>query len=257
MHAELVLSFSTLYGFLLVLARVAGLIVFVPLPGMQSTPEAARIVLALALTFALIQVWPAPNANEISLGSLVGSVAAEFSFGLMVGVAVSFLFEGFQLAAQMIGLQAGYSYASTIDPSTQADSGILQILTQLAAGFLFFALGLDRQVIRILAYSLEKVPAGSYFGRAPVMSTMVQLGSTVFLTGLRLAMPVVGLLVLVDISFAIFAKVHTQLQLLSLSFSAKMLAGLALLATGLTIFPLVAQKAASHTFDTLFRLVGR
>ncbi|MGI8742875.1 MAG: flagellar biosynthetic protein FliR [Bryobacteraceae bacterium] len=251
------MSLPTLYGFLLVLARVSGVIVFVPLPGMTSTPEVAKIVLALALTFALIEVWPTPNANEISFGSLAGSVAAEFSFGLMVGVAVSFLFEGMQLAAQMIGLQAGYSYASTIDPSTQADSGILQILTQLAAGFVFFALGLDRQVIRVLAYSLEKVPAGSYFSRASVTSTIVQLGSAVFLTGLRLAMPVVSLLLLIDISFAIFAKVHTQLQLLSLSFAAKMLAGLALLATGLTVFPLVAQKAASHTFETLFRLLSR
>src|SRR5947209_2000855 len=175
----------------------------------------------------------------------------------MVGVAVSFLFEGLQMAAQMIGLQAGYSFASTIDPSTQADSGILQVLTQLAAGSFFFALGFDREVIRILAYSLSKVPAASYFTGASVTSTIIQLGSVAFITGLRLAMPVVALLLLVDISFAILGKVHSQLQLLSLSFSAKMLAGLALLATGFAMFPIMAQKTAGHTFEMLFKLVGR
>ena len=257
MPAELTLSLSTLYGFLLVLARVSGVIVFVPLPGMQSTPELTRITLALALTFTLIEVWPAPHVNAASMGSLAGWVAAEFSFGLMIGVAVNFLFEGLQMAAQMIGLQAGYSYASTIDPSTQADSGVLQILTQLVAGFFFFAMGFDRQVIRILAYSLEKVPVASYFTQASIGTTIVQLGSSIFLIGLRLALPIVALLLLVDISFAILGKVHSQLQLLSLSFTLKMLGGLALLATGLSMFPLVLQKAGAHTFESLFKLVGR
>ncbi len=257
MPGELSISVSSLLGFLLVLARVSGVTVFVPLPGLSATPQITRIVLSLAITIALIEVWPAPNPNEVSFGGLAGSIAAEFSFGLMVGVAVSLLFEGFQLASQMIGLQAGYSYASTIDPTTQADSGILQVLTQLAAGYLFFVMGMDREVIRILAYSLDKVPVGSYFSSAHVAGTIIQLGSAVFMTGLRLAMPVVALLLLVDISFAILGKVHQQLQLISVSFSVKMLAGIAMLATGFTIFPIVAQKAATHTFETLIRVVGR
>src|SRR5207253_10010985 len=131
--------------------------------------------------------------NAVSIGSLTGWIAAEFSFGLMIGVAVNFLFDGLQLAAQMIGLQAGYSYASTVDPSTQADSSVLQIVTQLLAGFLFFAMGFDREVIRILAYSLEKVPVASYFTSSSVGTTIIQLGSSVFLIGLRLALPVVAL----------------------------------------------------------------
>ena len=39
MPANLTLSLGTLYGFLLVLARVGGRTVFVPLPGMKGAPE--------------------------------------------------------------------------------------------------------------------------------------------------------------------------------------------------------------------------
>ena len=35
-------------------------------------------------------------------------------------------------------------------------------MAQLLAGMLFFALGFDRQVIRVLAKSLEWVPSGAY-----------------------------------------------------------------------------------------------
>ena len=61
MHAEFTLNLSTVYGFLLVLARVSGVIVMVPIPGITAGPDASRIVLALALTVALLPAGSAPR----------------------------------------------------------------------------------------------------------------------------------------------------------------------------------------------------
>ncbi len=47
MPANVTLSTGTLFGFLLVLARVGGALVFVPLPGIKGAPEPARAALAL------------------------------------------------------------------------------------------------------------------------------------------------------------------------------------------------------------------
>ena len=89
--------------------------------------------------------------------------AGRGGFGLTIGVAVAFLLEGIQLAAQIVGLQAGYSFASTIDPTTQADTTTLQIMAQLLAGLLFFALGLDRQVLRRAGLEpADRFRSGSY-----------------------------------------------------------------------------------------------
>ena len=81
--------------------------------------------------------------------------------GIAIGVSVAIALEAFTLAAQVLGLQAGYAYASTIDPNTEADSGILLVFAQLMSGMLFFAMGLDREILRLFAQSLEKVPAGA------------------------------------------------------------------------------------------------
>ena len=59
MPSELTLSTGTLYAFLLVLARVGGAMIFVPLPGLRSAPETVRAVFALGLTLALFGLWPA------------------------------------------------------------------------------------------------------------------------------------------------------------------------------------------------------
>ncbi len=256
MHGELSIGLTAIFGFLLVLARVAGVILFAQIPGMQSAPDAPRVLLVLAISVVVMPAWPLVVPENAWLGALAGWIAVEFTFGLLIGVCVSFLLEGFQIAAQMAGLQAGYSFASTIDPNTQADSGILQILTQLLASMIFLAAGYDRTVIRVLAGSLERMPSVASLGSLSTMEAVIKLGSQIFITGLSLALPVLALLILLDLSFAIVAKVQTQFQLMSLLFPAKMLLGLGMLATCLPAFSKVGQAAASHTLQALLRLLG-
>jgi len=255
MHAEATFNLSTVYGFLLVLARDSGVITFVPLPGFSAGPDSSRIVLALALTMALSPVWPAPSVEGPVLMRLLGWMGAEAAFGLTVGVAVAFLLEGVQMAAQVIGLQAGYSYASTVNPDTEADTTTLQVMSQLFAGSLFFAFGFDRQVIRIMAKSLESVPSGSYLLGASAVEAVTRLGTGIFLTGLQMAIPVLALMLLLDIAFGVLGRLHQQLQLLGLSFGVKMLVGMAFLSGVVRFFPAIFERAGAVTFAVLLRLV--
>src|ERR1700730_6076469 len=183
-----------------VLARVGGALVFVPLPGVKSAPEPARVALALGFSMALFPLWPVVDASAVSGATLAGWAAAEATIGIAIGVSLAIVLEAFAMAAQVAGLQAGYSYASTIDPNTEADAGVLLVLSQLMAGMLFFALGLDREILRLFALTLQKIPPGTYvFGPSAALG-MIRLGSNVFTYGVRLALPVVALLVMVDVA---------------------------------------------------------
>jgi flagellar biosynthesis protein FliR len=251
MRASLALPFSTLYGFLLVLARVTGAFVFLPLPGVKDGPQAARVVLSLALTVALYPRWPAPEIPDRALGLMTGWALAEAALGITVGLAVAFVTEAFLLAAQVIGMQAGYAYASMVDPATQADSSVLLVFAQLAGGLLFFALGFDREILRIFARSLETMPAGSFLPSLRTAEDLLRAGSGLFSVGLRLAMPVIALLVLVDLSLALLGRLNAQLQLLTMAFPAKMLAALVLLAWMTAIFPHMFRDSADRVWAAL------
>ena len=157
------LPLSTIYAFLLVLARVAGLIAFLPVPAFRNAPMIFRAVLAFVTTIALFPVWPSLPDISPSVGQLTVWAFSEMGFGLVAGLAVAFLTEGFQVGTQVLGMPAGFGYAQTIDPSSQADSSVLQVMTMLITGLLFFSTGLDGQVLRILAASFRKYPAGSFF----------------------------------------------------------------------------------------------
>jgi flagellar biosynthetic protein FliR len=153
MRSEFAVNFSLLHSFLLVLARVAGAFIFVPLPGVKNAPEMSRAVLILAIAMALYPVWPHVSGEPV-LSTWLGSVVVEATFGLCIGLLVGFIAEVLVVFGQIAGLQAGYSFASTVDPSTQADSTILTVLAESMGSLLFVSFGLHREVIRIFAGSL-------------------------------------------------------------------------------------------------------
>jgi flagellar biosynthetic protein FliR len=245
------LPVATLFSFLLVLARVGGVVAFLPMPGWRAAPDSARVVLALAMTVALFPVWPALPDTEPAFGKLAAWAFVEAGFGVSVGVAVALLVEGFQIAAQIVGLQAGYGYSLTVDPSSQADSGVLQVILALVSGLLAFTLGIHRELIRVLALSLERLPAGSWHATAAGAEGIVRLGSNMLSTGLRLALPVVALLLLIDLALALLSRMQQQLQLLSLAFPVKMLAALVILAALAPVVPRLLSGDAERMLEVL------
>jgi flagellar biosynthetic protein FliR len=252
----LTIPLALVFGFVLVLARVAGTFIFVPLPGLHAGPDIARAVLAFSVTLALFPLWPHVNLSAPYIGGLVVAMMAELTLGLTIGVAVSVLNESFLMAGQIVGLQAGYGYASMVDPSTQADSGLLVVFAQLIAGMLFFAMGLDREIIRAFARSLETFPAGT-FALAPAGADQIlRLASGMFSVGLRLAMPALALLLLVDVALALLGRLNQQLQLLMLAFPVKMMAAIALLAALAVVFPHVYRGYAQQVMSRVAMVAG-
>lgn len=252
---HLVLSLSTLLGFLLTLARVAGVFVFLPIPGLSGTLQPARVILALSVTIALYPQWPQVIA-EPSGGLLVMWILTEAVLGVGIGLAVGFIGEALAVGSQVLGLQAGYSFAATFDPNTQADSTVLVIFSQLAAGLMFFTTGLDREVLRVFARSMEMYPPGAFVLSRAAGAQILTLGATMFSTGLRLAMPLVTVLLMVDISLALLGRVNAQLQLLHLAFPIKMMLGLAVLGWVALLIPALYRATANSALSAAGRLIG-
>ncbi len=251
MHSDLTLSASTLLGFLLVLSRMAGVFVFIPLPSQDSGPGVARIAIALASTLALFPRWPAVNAASAGIGLMAVWMVSELALGTAIGLMVSFVSESLTFGAQVLGLQAGYGYASVVDPTTQADSNVLPVLVQLTAGLLFFTTGLHRYVIAAFASSLDAYPPGSFVLNQKFATTVVQLGSSVFTVGLRLALPVVALLLMTDLALAVIGRISSQLQMGNNAFPLKMLLTLFTLVTTLAVAPSLYESFAAKVFETI------
>jgi flagellar biosynthesis protein FliR len=253
MHGELSLPVPILYSFLLVIARIGGAFIFVPLPGLQAAADQIRIFLILAMTMALYPVWPAVSPSIGPL-ELCGLLVVDAGFGLCVGLLIGLLAEAGLLFGQICGLQAGFSFASTIDPQSQADSPVLSAIAQTISALLFVTLGLHRYVIRVFAESLQTLPPGKMFLSREWAAIVVHAAGTLFSVGLRLAMPVIGLMLMVDLTLALLSRFNSQLQLISMTMPLKILAALATISVLLMLFPSVYTSYAEQMFRAIASL---
>ena len=231
-------------AFLVCLARVGGLFVFFPWPGWRTASPVPRVFLTIALSTALAPrlmtrlaqmqaQGPAPFNGPGVFGELGGLLFAEAALGFTSGLVVLFMMEALAFGGHLIGMQAGFSYASSIDPTSEADSTVIPVMVQWLGNVLFFAAGFDRWLMRAVVGSLETIPPGAWHLSLGAFEMVTHLLSASLEMGVRLALPVTGFLLVIDLTLAVVSRLNAQFPLLNMAFPLK--TGLAALALGATI----------------------
>ena len=231
-------------AFLVCLARVGGLFVFFPWPGWRTASPVPRVFLTIALSTALAPrlmtrlaqmqaQGPAPFTGPGVFGELSGLLFAEAALGFTSGLVVLFMMEALAFGGHLIGMQAGFSYASSIDPTSEADSTVIPVMVQWLGNVLFFAAGFDRWLMRAVVGSLETIPPGAWHLSLGAFEMVTHLLSASLEMGVRLALPVTGFLLVIDLTLAVVSRLNAQFPLLNMAFPLK--TGLAALALGATI----------------------
>jgi flagellar biosynthetic protein FliR len=98
--------------------------------------------------------------------------------------------------------------------------------------------------LAIVGRSFATAPPGSLAFSPSAAEGLAEGAAIIFSTGLRLALPVIALLAMADISLALLGRLNSHLQVTAMSFPIKMMAALALLAGIATLIPTVLQQAA-------------
>jgi flagellar biosynthesis protein FliR len=244
-------------AFLVCLVRFGGLFVFFPWPGWRTASPVPRVFLAVALSAVLAPRVVAPVLTSPAPGVWAGLLLSEAALAFSAGLALLFMMEAFAFGGHLIGMQAGFSYASSIDPTTEADSTVIPVMVQWLGNILFFAGGFDRWLMRAMVQSLETVPPGAWQLTSGAFEMMTRLLTHALEMGVRLALPVAGFLLLVDLTLAIVGRLNAQFPLLNLTFPLK--TGLATLALGATIGLIPAtyarlMEAAGQALGGVLRL---
>lgn len=255
MPAEFTLNSNTPLSFLFVLVRISGAFVFLPLPGLRQGFSPIRIFLSMSFTMALLPLWPVLPDSSPTFGTITAWIAAEAVFGIAVGLCLAVVLEVFILAAQMLSLQSGLSYASTIDPTSIADSGAMIAAANLSAGLLLFATGLHRDILLAFAKSFTLIPPGAFVIQKQQAAELVQFGGAIFSTGLRIALPVMAFLFLVDLSISLMGRFNPGLQLFAFSFPLKIFVTLLIYSFTMLLFPRIFERLASSCLTHVYRFM--
>ncbi|MCH7797429.1 MAG: flagellar biosynthetic protein FliR [Planctomycetes bacterium] len=227
---------------LLVIFRIGGLMIFGPLLSSSIIPPRVKLYLAVLLGLA---VYPAVSARVVidvspvlDLWSLAPLVFTELLFGAAIGFMATLPLVSVQIGGLIMGQQMGLGFARFFNPAAQVDENVIgQLLFLMTmAGFILIG-GLESLFVAVLN-SFEHVPPpalGGFGADLGMLSLMVGLLTAAFELALRVAAPLLALIFLQTIAMGFIAKTVPQVNILSLGFPVRILAGLTIIALGLVV----------------------
>lgn len=260
---ELAASVNGFLIFTLVLVRVSGLMLAGPPLGSPESPPQFRALLAFALAILLTPgqlatpaVWPSSLLGYLSLAS------GELLLGLTLGLGVSILFSGVQLAGQIVSQMSGMSLGSVFNPGVDESVPLFSQLFYLAALAIFLILGGHRMVMAGLLDTFAALPLGSVspLGDAFAGSLgemVVALLSQSFSLGFRTAAPATLALLLASLVMGVISRTLPQINIMAFGFGLNALTTFVILSVSLGgmawLFQDEIEPAVQTALDALTR----
>lgn len=231
------ISLANFFGALLAIgSRISGLMLFVPFFSHAGIPVRIKAVLVVAIT-ALLYPVVAVNLRPIAPSSWPWLIASELIVGIALGLTTNLVFEGVQVAGQVMSVQMGFSLVNIIDPQTQVDTTVLSVFTQTIAFLTFLALNVHHWILRMLAGSFETLPPGSARFGGAFTETVLKEGGSILAMGVQIAAPVLAATLVADLLLGLLGKAAPQMPLIFLGPSIKALLSIVLLAAALPYWP--------------------
>ena len=237
--------------------RLSALLLLTPVLGGANVPPQARLVMLLGLTALLLAAQPAmrPPVLEAGLGELWQWSIGELIIGAAMAFGLHCAFGSFALAGKMLDLQIGFSVGAIFDPVTRAASPMLGALLTGLGVVVFYAMEGHHLLVRMVAYSFERVPPGSTLPWQAAKPFVDQFGA-MFVLGLTLAAPVVVALFLVDIGLGIVSRTMPQMNVFLIGLIVKIMVGLLIFMLSLQGMAAVMRRAFVGMFEHWQRLLG-
>ncbi len=215
--------------FLLVLARMSGVVLFNPILGRQSIPGVVKsgFILLLSIT-AYTMTDYLPEAPGSILETLV-LLGLELFLGYVLGLVMNLFFYVPLLGGETIDMQMGMSMGRTYDPSSQTSTTVTASLLNLLLMLLFFAANGHQTLLRIILVSGRIVPFGAAAFGQKLYGAMVELFINCTILGIKLCMPILAAELLGQMGMGILMKVIPQINVFAINIELKVIIGLGLL----------------------------
>ncbi len=235
--------------------RIAGVMTFAPFFGSEALTARVKAALVLALTAMLYSVCPVPDV-PLTVFSAIRTVLGEAVVGLMMGLSIQIVLEGAQLAGQLAGAQLGFSLAAIMDPQTNIETPVLTIFYQMIAMLIFLQLNVHHWILRAVVKSFGYFPVGTGVVSLGAARELLRAAGAMWLIGVQIAAPILLATMVIDVTIGFLSKASPQLPAMFIGISAKSLAGYALLAASVGLWPLLLENKFLNAMGWMERVLG-
>jgi len=243
--------------FLVVLARVGGLVTFAPFWAHRSISFNIRVamagILTLSLTPFLATTMETPPSDVFHLTLIL---LGEMMIGIVLGFVGRLIFLGFEMGAHFLGAQMGFSLAGVIDPNTNAQTTTFGIIAQMLSVIVLLSINGHHWFLTAAVRSFSTTPPGSFSISEQLLDVLIRLSADAFVVGISLAAPAIIVLLVVEFGLEFFARTAPQFQVFILGFPIKIGLGLWIVGASIYFLPTAFRDVLSSIFHSLNQVLA-
>jgi flagellar biosynthetic protein FliR len=245
------MDLTVLVRFGLLLIR-PGMVVMLA-PGIGDTFLQPRTKIGLTVLIAIgllptVMITPATVEAPLTI-----VIARELAIGASIAFGMRALITGAEFAGHLSGYQIGFSYGATIDPVSGVRNNMLATFYGMLATLGFLAVNGHHAVLRALAASYVQMPIGAGHIDPSLVGSVRDILGLVFSVAVRLAAPIVAILVVVELVVGLISRASPALTSMVIGYPLKLVIGLVVLGLMVGTVPGVTNSL----IETALRIAGR
>jgi flagellar biosynthetic protein FliR len=215
--------------FIFILARISGFIFTAPIFGSIIIPTGIRaaVALVLAALFTPLLAEYLPPLPPLSI-EFAFIILGELLVGVFLGF-IPFLFIlTFQTSGALYSIPMGFGITTAIDPMAQIEQPLISQFLGLLGLLLFLSLDFHHILLSVIFKSYEAIPPFGLKLEALSFTThqLINTLSFTFSSALKIAMPILGVLFLVNLALGLLSKAAPLLNILILGWPFTIFVGL-------------------------------
>ncbi|MBS1482245.1 MAG: flagellar biosynthetic protein FliR [Clostridium sp.] len=218
--------------FLLVFARMGGMVFINPVFSRKGVPFMVRTGLVLALSMLIAPAARSGAAGMISFSTfdMAEALIREVALGVGIGCIFQIFFYMLYVAGDLLDTAFGLAMGKVMDPMNGVQTAILGQFVNVFFFLYFFATGCHLLTVKLFAYTYEVIPvgAGDFFA-GKVIWYITSLFATVFLMAVKLALPFVAAEFVLEMTMGVLMKLIPQIHMFVINIQCKILLGMLLM----------------------------
>ena len=234
--------------------RISGMVIVAPL-GWTQAPNRVKAGLVLLLTFAAHGNLGEIAVAQAPIESLAFTAANELLLGAAIGLVPRLIIAAVEVAGEQIAPMMGLGVAQIFDPSAHGSQNVITSMLRNLAVLLGCLIGLHRVVIGAVIGSFQVVPAGSIQNISNLTEMVLVLTSEALSTGVKLAIPLIAVLLVTQVALAFVSRAAPAIQIFSIGFAVTIAVGAMLLISTLPDFAYDVAAEMSRAGERIEALV--
>ncbi|MBK1963556.1 flagellar biosynthetic protein FliR [Campylobacter novaezeelandiae] len=235
--------------FMLLFARLSGLVVFFPFFSHNVIPMVIKTTIVFFLTMFL---FPFAKLEALHLDSFfILQILSEVIFGMIVGLMLQIVFAIIMMAGEQIAFTMGFTMASVIDPSSGTNMPITSQILHLLALLFFLAFDGHHLMLLFLKYSLGSITLGGFYPHENLLTYLNQGILNIFIIGFTMSFPILAISLLSDVIFGLLMKTMPQFNLLVIGYPIKIALGFIVLIAILLVMMQYFKQLIIQVFSNM------